>query len=349
MDSSSTVNRNVQASLENDPLLHMAAEWFFELRSSDVSVERIAEWQEWLAADAANRRAFENIELFWLMSGKIETAAWPTDAEVAADRYGGAASVSEWRQRTTRLGLVRRRPWIAALAASVVGLMAIGAWFALNTRPIAVATQVGETRSLSLPDGSTVAVGGHTMIEARFAERSRDVALERGEAFFHVAKDATRPFVVHAGRAAVTAVGTAFNVRRTESGVIVVAVAEGVVRISTVEGEITTVSAGQQAKLQARAQEPADVVPVDAGSIAGWRDGRLQYMNEPLDAVVEDLARYSSRKILIHDPQVRELRITGIVFQQNVDGWLSGLEATLPVRIVKRDDGSAWIYGAVQN
>ena len=344
MDRTATI-RNAQWRLENDPVLQAAAEWFFELRSDDVSVERIAEWQEWLAADAANRRAFERIEAFWHASETLDVPAWPTDAEVAADRYRGAESVSEWRQRMASFGLRLRRPWIAAIAASVVGLFAAGTWFVRHAPAIAVATQVGETRSLSLPDGSTVSVGGRSTIEARFAETSREIALEQGEAFFHVARDVTRPFVVHAGSTAITAVGTAFNVRRAESGVTV-SVAEGVVRISSPEGDIATVNAGEQARVPFRAQPHADVVPVDAGSIAGWRDGRLQYMDEPLGAVLEDLARYSARKIVVDDARVGELRITGIVFQQNVDGWLAGIQATLPVRVRRLEDGSVRIESA---
>jgi transmembrane sensor len=330
--------------IENDPVLGAAAEWFFEVRSADVSVERIAEWQQWLAADPANRQSFERIESFWRLSEDVETPAWPTDSEVAADRYNGAESVLAWREKTKRSAF-SRWPLLTSLAACVAVLAVLATWFVLRVPSVVVATQVGETRSLSLPDGSTVAIGGDSSIEARFAERSREVALEHGEAFFHVAKDAVRPFVVHAGGTSITAIGTAFNVRRTESGVTV-AVAEGSVRVTSPDGESITVAAGLQARVEARPVRSADrtdLQPVNAASIAGWRDGRLQYMDEPLGTVIGDIARYSSRRIVIEDAQVRQLRITGIVFQHNVDGWLASLQATLPVQILKGEDGTVRI------
>lgn len=338
-------DKSIQSRIENDPVLGAAAEWFFELRSADVSVERIAEWQQWLAADSVNRQSFERIESFWRMSEGVGTAAWPTDSEVAADRYKGAESVLAWREKTKHSAFALRRPLLTSLAACLAVLALFGAWFVLRVPSVVVATQVGETRSLSLPDGSTVAIGGHSSIQARFAERSRDVALEQGEAFFHVAKDARRPFVVHAGGTSITAIGTAFNVRRAESDVTV-AVAEGSVRVTSPEGDDITVAAGLQVRVQARSVRSADrtdLQPVAAGSIAGWRDGRLQYMDEPLGTVIDDIARYSSRRIVIEDAQVRQLRITGIVFQQNVDGWLTSLQATLPVQVLKGEDGTVRI------
>lgn len=336
-----TVDRSAQARLESDPVLLAAAEWFLELRSSGVSVERIAEWQEWLAADAANRQAFDRIESLWHMTGKIAAPSWPADTDVAADSYRGVGTISEWRRHPAHRRLA---VWPHTFRfAAVVLAAAIGLWLWLRAPLIAVETAVGETRNLSLPDGSTIAVGGYTEIEADFVERSRDVALTRGEAFFRVAKDPARPFVVHAGRIAVTAVGTAFNVRRAAHGVTMIAVAEGTVKITTPNREVGLVSAGQEARVMERAGERAAVVPVNASSVAGWRDGRLQYINESLQAVIADLRRYSSRKIVIGDSETGELRITGIVFQQNVDGWLASLEATLPVRVVHGENGTAEI------
>jgi ferric-dicitrate binding protein FerR (iron transport regulator) len=56
--------------------------------------------------------------------------------------------------------------------------------------------------------------------------------------------------------------------------------------------------------------------------------------------VIADIGRYSSREIRIASPKVGELRVTGIVFQQNIDGWLASLEATFPVRVVPEADGA---------
>jgi transmembrane sensor len=79
---------------------------------------------------------------------------------------------------------------------------------------------------------------------------------------------------------------------------------------------------------------------VDAGGIAAWRDGLLQYRDEPLRSVVADVTRYSEHDIVIADPAVAELRVTGTVFANDVESWLQSLEAALPVRAVRAPAGA---------
>ena len=91
-------------------------------------------------------------------------------------------------------------------------------------------TAVGATRVISLPDGSRLTLDTDSQVEVTIDGKARTVQLERGQAFFEVAHDRQRPFVVDTGRLSVTAVGTAFSVRRVGSDIRVV-VAEGTVRL----------------------------------------------------------------------------------------------------------------------
>lgn len=353
------MDRMLQAKLDQDPALHAATEWFFELRTSDVPPERINEWQQWLTADARNRKAFERVESFWRMDSQAVSARWPTEAEVSGDAYDGEISISQWRQSPAsgRHGLARRKPLHLALAAGLAVAAAALGWVALERwsplqallsgeSRLTVNTAVGEKYALRLSDGSVLDAGGDTAIVVRFGSRSREVRLERGEAFFHVAKDAARPFTVQAGHATVTAVGTAFNVRKSQERVVV-AVSEGAVRVITPtpsagSGDTSSppgrLEAGQQLSVES-AGKTLEVSPVDTASVAGWRQGRLQYLNEPLETVVADLARYSTRDIRIDDAGVAGLRVTGIVFEQNIDGWLASLQATFPVAVIRGQNG----------
>jgi transmembrane sensor len=79
---------------------------------------------------------------------------------------------------------------------------------------------------------------------------------------------------------------------------------------------------------------------VDATRIAAWRDGLLQYRDEPLPLVIADVVRYSEHDIVIADPAVAELRVTGTVFTHDVESWLQSLEAALPVRVTRVPDGA---------
>jgi transmembrane sensor len=365
------VSRNGEGA-ERDSVLQEAAQWSLELSTGDIPAERIAQWQQWLAASEAHRAAFDRIQSTWSAVDRFATGtvAWPSDAEVASDAYDGSVPVSVWRsraatKRSSRRGRAwatwRRRPWMAGLAASVVAaLTALAVVPVIRSMQFAqpvvtvVETASGENRDVQLGDGSVVSAGAQSVLWATLSGDSREVTLERGEAFFRVAKDPVRPFLVKIGATTVAAVGTAFNVRRAGER-IVVGVSQGIVKV---DARVTTaqsaaraqpertvirtarLSVGQQLSFDAT-DGSASIQTVDVIGIAAWREGLLQYRDEPLRSVIADLTRYSAHGIVIANPQIADLRITGTVFANDVDSWLQSLETALPVRVVWAPDGSA--------
>lgn len=336
--------------IEQDDLLRAAAEWSAELSSADISPRRIAQWQQWLAASEAHRDAFDRIQATLLAVDRAagENIPWPTEAEIASDAYDGSVPVSVWRARSSRMVAGRRyRRGIAfALAASVVAAVATILLLIRSTQfepaVTIVETQAGENRDVPLDDGSTVSVGARTVLWVTLSRDAREVTLERGEAFFQVAKDRTRPFTVKIGNTTVAAVGTAFNIRRLRERVVV-AVADGIVKVDATPPQGTASShaqlgVGQQLSINTN-DGSSSMQVVDASGIAAWRDGLLQYRDEPLPAVIADVTRYSKYNIVIADPSVAELRVTGTVFANDVESWLQSLEAALPVRAIRAPDG----------
>lgn len=355
------MDRLPQARFEDDPLLAEAAEWFIALRSDGVSGERIAEWQHWLSSDEAHRRAFQRLESFWRLSDGV-AARWPTEDEVKQDDYSGTESVTAWRGRPKALAPERPEPRVtAAVRARSFGwllagvpLAAIIAFAAVIYWPLvkvtiqggwrtSIRTGIGETRTLTLPDGTTVSAGGETALVATLLPHSRTVVLSRGDAYFQVAREPGRPFTVRAGSATVTDIGTAFDVKVLDG--VIVSVAEGMVRVSArvmTHPGVVQLEAGQSLALQAF-KSPA-VTTVDPAEVGGWRQGRLQYMDEPLSDVVDDLSRYSTRRIIVGDADVANMRVTGVVFLDNINGWLASLESTFPVNVATEGNGSVLIH-----
>jgi transmembrane sensor len=330
------MDRQLQARLETDPLIQAATEWFVELSSDSVSGERVAEWQDWMGVET-HRQAFEHVESFWNLDVRTNAVRWPTDAVVAADDYTGDETVSAWRANSAvaspqpRSRIVRQlAPWTLAASVCVVAILS---W--MRDSGVSVETATGETRTMTLADGSKVTAGGRTELVARLGTKSRDITLTQGEAFFEVADDKERPFTVRTGDTSITAIGTAFNVRH-DGARTVIAVAEGSVRV---DGPTPAqLRAGEQLSLGA-AEAHESRIQVDAGSVAGWREGRLQYFDEPLSMVIADLARHSSRRITVEDAAIGQLQVTGVVQEQNIDGWLSSLEATFGIEAVREPDG----------
>ncbi|GAB3425525.1 FecR family protein [Niabella aquatica] len=136
-------------------------------------------------------------------------------------------SVERLQQHITPLSVSRKVPKqrsgllvrIMAIAASLLALIGLGSVFLLNNSTPAlkqniVATQKGSKSNIILPDGTTVWINSDTRLtyEKSFGERKREVTLE-GEAFFEVAHDKNRPFIVHTKNMDVRVLGTVFNVR----------------------------------------------------------------------------------------------------------------------------------------
>ncbi len=324
--------------LQEDPVAMQAGAWLIELESPDVTVERIAEWQQWMAADESNRHAYEALQFTWQKMDSLHTAPWPNDIEVQTDGYVPSRSISAWQSQTASTIPARR---FAPLAAAAVAVVGFGAWLALplfSSAAMTVETGIGENRELQLSDGSRVFVGADSLLKASIDDNGRNLVLERGEAYFEVAKDPLRPFRVEAGGTDIVAVGTAFNVRRTGTQVVV-AVSEGEVAVDN-----ERLKAGQQL-VTASARKTSPVESVAPAAVASWREGRLQFSGEPLSSVVIDINRYSAQQIVISDPAIADLRVTGTVSAGNITSWLKSLEKSLPVQVTTDDRGALQLSG----
>lgn len=371
------MDKCLQAQIEADPALLEATEWFLELRSGNISSERIVQWERWLS-EAAHRQAFDRVESLWHLTADVGVQ-WPSDTELTRDTYAGDQGIAAWQARTLSDGAKRsKRRWMQDLpqmsrvrqwssvgvraftASLVVTAVLMGAvyWPAISVflqggTQISVHTGIGDSRTLTLHDGTVISVGGDTTLTVTLLEHSRKIALKSGEAYFRVKWNPSRPFTVRAGRDSVTDLGTIFDVRHIQNG-IVVSVAEGVVRFATPawsgasgaelkptnrsNGLLTIpVTAGHRLAL-----EPFDSVPlissIDPRWVAAWRDGRLHYLGEPLGSVVADLERYSRRRIIVADPDVARLRVTAVVSVHHIGAWLASLSAAFPVRVVRQGD-----------
>jgi transmembrane sensor len=319
---------------ERDPIHATAAEWLVRLQEPDLSVEETAAWQEWMAADPRHSDAFQRMEEIWAAAETIEDRAGPD-----ATDYDCEVPIGEWMGN--RAGRRRRLAW-SALAASILCALIGAAWWWTGLRGHWIETPIGQNRAVTLADGSQIELGGDSAIRVRLEDTVRHIELLRGEAFFTVAKDPGRPFEVRAGAARVVAVGTAFNVRRGSERVVV-AVLEGRVKITSAQHNAPVpVDAGEQSVVVKSRIEAAARLTSPAAATA-WQSGRLSFDEEPLRYALEVVNRYSVKSIVVGDEDVGELRITGLVLSDNVDGWVKSLERAFdleateePERIVLR-------------
>ena len=301
--------------------LRDASDWVQRLNESNDQ-ELADQWMEWCRSDPLNLAVFEQMQRLW-------------------DGFPQARNADLHSHHVTTRFSSRNR--IFTIAASVMLLIGIVGWFALHYPQSQVLdTAIGEQRRITLADGSHVDLAPDSRVSTSITLTRRDVRLERGQAFFAVAHEAMRPFIVRVKGLTVTAIGTAFDVRIGPSSTVVT-VSEGRVTVMPATNEIgvgpsigsDTVRAevGQQVTLSETAHR-LSVATVDPKIAGSWRSGTLQFVGEPLEDVVGEVNRYSARQIAV-TPAFQQTRFTGTISPSNVGDWLKALEQIYDVEVIQ--------------
>jgi transmembrane sensor len=223
----------------------------------------------------------------------------------------------------------------------LAAVAAAGALFWLRDGADAtVATARGEQRRARLADGSTMLLNTDSRSRVAYEPARRRVMLDRGEAWFEVAKDRARPFVVEAGAVRVEAVGTAFAVRRA-AGRAEVAVTEGRVRVWSLAdpARFLFLDAGHRASVAEDAGAGAAVV--SDGGVAdalAWRRGEIVLDGMTLGDAAAEFNRYNDRQLSV-ETSLADRRIVGWFRTRDVDGFARSAAAMTGARI--EQDGDA--------
>ena len=294
-----------------------AARWVWRRDRDGRTPELESGLEAWLAGDVRRHGALLKAEAVWTL---LERARETTTGPV-----------------TRRARSTSRRAWLAgagvALAASMAG---VGV---LILREDRFSTRVGEVRRVPLKDGSTVAVNTASEVDVAFRRGQRTVRLRVGEAWFQVARDVQRPFVVEAGAVRVRAVGTAFSVRRRPDGAEVL-VTEGVVEVWA-EGASRAparLKAGQGAFVADAIGLRATAAPAAVDRKLEWRYGKIDLAGETLREAVADFNRYNDRKLVIGDPRLADERFYGVFNTGGPEAFAAAVGASLGVEVEIRGD-----------
>lgn len=294
-----------------------AARWVWRLDRDGRAPELEAQLEAWLAGDARRRGAFLKAESVWTLLDRA--------------RETGSRPVARPARPVSRRALLAGAG--GAIAAAMVGAGV------LILREERFSTGLGEVRRVPLGDGSAVAINTASAVEVAFRRTQRTVRLREGEAWFQVAHDVQRPFVVEAGSVRVRAVGTAFSVRRRANGADVL-VTEGVVEVWA-EGATrppARLKAGQGAFVDATAVvRPALAGPEAVDRKLEWRYGKIDLAGETLGEAVADFNRYNDRKLVITDPGIASERLYGAFNTGGPDAFAAAVGASLGVEVEVRN------------
>ncbi|MBS0580683.1 MAG: FecR domain-containing protein [Proteobacteria bacterium] len=338
--------------------LEAAGLWYERLHRDKVSDAVRAEFEAWLAQSAEHREGYAQAErVADLLKRSAELPA------VLALRHEAALRLT---RRT-------RRPYRALMAlAAALALVAIGvgtasltglkptqyftAWLtSLGSQPHRYATGTGERLAATLTDGSQVTLDTQSELEVAFTPAERIVRLVRGQAYFEVAKDKQHPFVVEVDQRRLVAVGTAFDVRM-DAHLVQVTMVEGTVRVEPLVSPVAAAEASGAPRGVSRAESlppPRTLIsagdqllisdgtgdhirPGDADRATAWRRGQLVFDGLRLGDAVAEMNRYSDTRIVLQDPQLADIRVSGAFAAGRPEVFVEALTNYFPIAVASQ-------------
>ena len=314
-----------------------AAAWDAQLRGTKTSVRDHRAFNAWLQADPEHQRAHDRLQ------AALRTLRANADLpELSALRDEARNSVDSSKRRRVASAFA------IAAALAVVFLLVIatprterGATMLARLYGERLYTTSGDERTrIKLADGSLVTLDSDTRMAVRLGAARREITLQSGRALFKVAKDARRPFVVRAGGQTITALGTLFDVRLSPRE-LRVTLAEGSVAVKPLasgRGAPPQILRPQQQFLAVTGAGKPRLRTVDIDNALGWADRQIFFEDEPLASAIDEMNRYSDRRIVI-DPSAADLRINGMFRMSNQSGFVDALKIALPVEIVRDAQG----------
>jgi transmembrane sensor len=327
-----------------------ASEWAVRLMDESMPRKRQEEFAAWLAADPRNGQVLEEVIAAWRA-----VDYYAASAEIVALREAALAEARralDHRRRGTR---THRLGWAIA-AALILALAGAALWRWLM--PQVFATGLGERRVVALSDSSKISLDAATIVRVAYSRHQRQLWLEQGRAKFDVAKDPLRPFSVSAGDKVVVATGTSFSVERIDHEVRVVLYEGHVAVLETSGGSDVPhplevgpqklsaahiLASGSELILpidsvSAIRLEPISIEPIDPERSLSWETGLLVFQDEPLEVAVARMNRYAQKPLIISDPSVAHLRISGVFRAGDTDALVEGLTAAFGVRARQGSD-----------
>ena len=301
----------------SEPIDEQAARWTARLDGGDLTAADRLALHAWLDEAPAHRAAFERYQMI---------------CDDTAESLPVLAQVSAVARPDP---IPRRRPrWIPA-AAGLAAALAVGAFWAVpyfrDTQT--VATVAAQRSTLTLPDGSRTDLNAQTTLSTDFRHDRRLVRLEKGEAWFSVAKDAAHPFVVETPGGTVRVTGTQFNVRLAAGGRPEVTLLEGAVAFENAAARVR-LAPGQQISAEGELRQLA---ADELDNVTAWREGRIVLNGLTLAEAAERFAVFHGKTITVM-PELASLRLGGSHSLDDLPGFFEALtDERFALRVIRRD------------
>lgn len=312
-----------------------ARAWYIKIHYGENDPGQQHMFKNWLSAHNDHQKSYEEI---WAFMEKTEE--YTSDPQ-CRERYGNlllkesndrkmsVENVIAFKQPSQKIPVFSRNIFLRTVAASLFLVLGIAFCIQVFFMRDSYQTAVGEQKTVSLADGSIVKLNTNSKVTVDFSTGIRSVTLDQGQAYFIVAKNPARPFIVNFGVGSVTAIGTEFEVYK-KGPKVVVSLIEGKVKVhGSSQKEVaksvpeakhepeeiimvadTGLDTGEQISFSPEHISP--VIKTDNKRINAWQKEQLIFRKASLDQVISEINRYSPRKIILAQPSLGNKIISGI-------------------------------------
>lgn len=341
-----------------ETIQQQACAWIAKL-NGEPSSQDLQQFRAWMAANPAHRSQIRDLAKLW---GELDILT-----ELAVVNLPQPSLAANLRQRVSNsIYQLFQTPAKPAAALALVLAVTLSAILSLDRNQYS--TGVGEQQLVTLQDGSTALLNTNSQIRVEYSDQTRNIILVKGQAHFDVMPNPNQPFNVYAGKGLVRALGTAFSVY-LQPEILEVTVTEGRVELNALQQpapaaanqtnsslvaqatvtKLSLLDAGQNARIDQRNNRIDQLESVDATAIMqklAWHQGLLQFSGDPLQEVVAEISRYTDLKIVILDPQIRDLRIGGFFKVGETEKMLEALETSFGIDVKRMGNSTVHLTAA---
>ncbi len=311
--------------------------------------------RQWLAEDPLHREVFVELAALWDQMTVLSTLseAFPLNEYPRPAAHVPVKAIVSWAAAAT-VALAIGLGWFLREPAATIPVFPDPEGFVQQFHE----TAIGEQATIVLPDNTEVILNTNTVIEVVYSKSGRNIFLTRGEGFFAVSKDPSRPFRVYAGNRMIEAVGTTFTVQHTMPDNVEVVVKEGKVNFLRMQAAIqpqtlldnvdavlyrdenVPLSAGETAASANNptfAVEKTQILSNDMEVKLAWTHGMLLFQGNTLEQVLGEVSRYTTLTIEA-EASIRDMPVDGYFRAGDIDGLLVAMQQNFQIESERLGD-----------
>jgi ferric-dicitrate binding protein FerR (iron transport regulator) len=309
--------------------------------SGEASPEEAIALSDWLS-DPVNRSHFEGLQQAW---NSVSTGK--TNRAIDVERAWRIVDARKDNQHRSQRTFLLENPNIIKIAAAVTIIVSVAAVLYLSFQkelPVQlIAATTDSLQHITFSDYSTAVVNRNSQLTypERFETDRRQVTLMKGEVFFRVTADASKPFIVNTSTVSIKVIGTAFNVVVNDQSV----------SVSVDEGKVLVFSPTDSIYLEPGNAASFDQVEQEFNLAKSNRNdwayasGKLVFFNTPLLEVFDQIEKAQNCKIQAADPDIGNCKLTATFESVSTDYMLNLIAEALNLSVTRDDKRTFKVEG----